>query len=289
MPQQPRVLFVDDEDSIRMTLPPMLEVYGFNVNSVATVPDALRLISQDKFDVLIADLNVGSPGDGLTVVSAMRRTQPKAVTFILTGYPDIETALQAIRQQVDDYLIKPTEIESLVEKIRWKLSDRKPSPGIQPKRLTEIIEKNSDWIVNRWLAELQKDPEISAIILSDVDRKDHIARVLQEAVAVVRGAEITAEHARAAALHGTVRRKQGYSAPLVVREAKLLLRVLAECVQQNLLAIQVSNLIPDMAAVWETIQTELEISLRAFLDGAPDSLNAKKPEVAARKLGKGKR
>jgi len=98
MPQKPRVLFLDDEESIRATLPLMLETYGFAVTSAATVPDALRLISQEKFDVLIADLNVGNPGDGFTVVSAMRRTQPDAVNFILTGYPAFETALEAIRE-----------------------------------------------------------------------------------------------------------------------------------------------------------------------------------------------
>ena len=73
MAQQPRVLFLDDEDSIRVTLPPMLESYGFKVTSAGTVPDALRLISHEKFDVLIADLNVGNAGDGFTVVSAMQR------------------------------------------------------------------------------------------------------------------------------------------------------------------------------------------------------------------------
>src|SRR2546423_10420779 len=100
MPQKPRVLFLDDEESIRATLPLMLETYGFAVTSAATVPEALRLISQEKFDVLIADLNVGNPGDGFTVVSAMRRTQPDAVNFILNGYPPFKTDLDPIRQQV---------------------------------------------------------------------------------------------------------------------------------------------------------------------------------------------
>src|SRR5579864_9302728 len=147
MPHKPRVLFLDDEESIRATLPLMLEAYGFTVTSTGTVPDALRLISQEKFDVLIADLNVGSAGDGFTVVSAMRRTQPSAVNFILTGFPAFETALEAIRQQVDDYLIKPTEIEPLVQTIQAKLADRKPTHGIQPKRLPDIIEQNLDSIV----------------------------------------------------------------------------------------------------------------------------------------------
>ena len=270
MSHKPRVLFLDDEESIRATLPLMLEAYGFTVTPTGTVPEALRLISHEKFDVLIADLNVGNAGDGFTVVSAMRRTQPSAVNFILTGYPAFETALEAIRQQVDDYLIKPTDIESLVQTIQSKLTDRKPTHGIQPRRLPDIIEQHLDTIVEHWLTEVKKDAEISAIRLSDSDRKDHVPRLLQQSLERARGRQLTAEDTDAAQLHGTIRRKQGYTIPLVVREAKILLRLLADCVQQNLLAIQVSYLIPDMVNVWETVVTELEISVKAFVAGTGD-------------------
>ena len=85
-----------------MTLSAILSRFGFDVTSAADVPEALSLIANRKFDVLISDLNIGEPGDGFTVVSAMRRVQPEAATFILTGYPDFESALLAIRNQVDD-------------------------------------------------------------------------------------------------------------------------------------------------------------------------------------------
>ncbi len=98
-----RILFVDDEEAIRITLSAVLSKHGYQVDVAATVGEALSRITNDRFDVLIADLNVGQPGDGFTVVSAMRRTQPDCVTFILTGYPAFETALEAIRSQVDDY------------------------------------------------------------------------------------------------------------------------------------------------------------------------------------------
>jgi ActR/RegA family two-component response regulator len=293
MPQKPRVLFLDDEDSIRATLPLMLEAYGFAVTSAATVPEALRLISQEKFEVLIADLNVGHPGDGFTVVSAMRRTQPEAVNFILTGYPAFETALEAIRQQVDDYLTKPTEIESLVTTIQAKLKDRKPTHGIQPKRLPDIIEQNSEWIVKHWLTAVRKDPEISVISLPDSERQDHMPRLLKEALERARGRGLSSEDTDAAYLHGTTRHRQGYTIPLIVREAKLLLRSLAECVQQNLLSIQVSYLIPDMVKVWETIETELEVSVRAFLEAGGNSLRvdpqSAKPAAPIRKNPKASR
>src|SRR5712671_3465231 len=117
-----RVLFVDDESSIRITLPAILEQAGFHVTTAATVPEALDFIRKEKFDVLLSDLNIGQPGDGFTVVSAMRRTQPEAVTLILTGYPDFDTALQALRSQVDDYLTKPADIKYLIQAITQKLT-----------------------------------------------------------------------------------------------------------------------------------------------------------------------
>ena len=108
-----RILFVDDEAGIRNTLKPILEQHGFKVTTAATVPEALEQINHATFEVLLSDLNIGQPGDGFTVVSAMRRVQPEAATFILTGYPDFDTALQAIRSQVDDYLRAASVVASL--------------------------------------------------------------------------------------------------------------------------------------------------------------------------------
>src|SRR5690348_16573825 len=90
-----RLLFVDDEENVRTLLPMILRKEGFDVTVVATVPEALDFINRQKFEVLLADLNIGQAGDGFTVVSAMRRTQPEVATFILTGYPDFQSALEA--------------------------------------------------------------------------------------------------------------------------------------------------------------------------------------------------
>ena len=121
-----RVLFVDDEPSLRLTFPAILGMRGFEVRSAATVAQALTEITTRTFDILISDLNIGQPGDGFTVVSAMRRTQPDCINFILTGFPAFESALAAIQSQVDDFLIKPAEIEELVELINEKLQNPAP-------------------------------------------------------------------------------------------------------------------------------------------------------------------
>src|SRR5207249_10611473 len=96
MGDQPSILFVDDEDSIRLTLPPLLQCYGFEVTSAATVAEAVGLITLHKFDVLISHLNIGHPGDGFTVVSAMRSRQPIVLRFILSAYPAFESTLEVI-------------------------------------------------------------------------------------------------------------------------------------------------------------------------------------------------
>jgi YesN/AraC family two-component response regulator len=262
---KPRVLFVDDEESIRLTLGLYLESEGMAVTTAATVPEALKLITQQSFDVLIADLNVGQSGDGFTVVSAMRRTQPYAVTFILTGYPAFETALEAIRLQVDDYLTKPTDTEGLIQKIRSKLAEPKPTHHVEAKRLPQIINENLPSITAEWLKLVKDDLELSKIRISEEQRKDHVPRVLQVAVRISQGEKISASDRSAASDHGIVRRKQGYSVALLIRESRLLQTAISRCVQSHLLAVQISHLISDMISIHETIEILLEESARAFL------------------------
>ena len=94
---QRKILFVDDELSLRTTLPAVLEQHGYTVTTAATVREALKRMHGLEFDVLVTDLNIGEPGDGFTVASAMRRTHPDCLNIILTGYPAFEAALNAIQ------------------------------------------------------------------------------------------------------------------------------------------------------------------------------------------------
>lgn len=108
------LLFVDDEDSIRLTLAPILKKHGFEVTAVASVGDALAQMDLAKYDVLVCDLNIEEPGDGLVVIAAMKVIQPKCITIVLTAHPDFDTAQQAIRLSVADYFVKPVNIEELI-------------------------------------------------------------------------------------------------------------------------------------------------------------------------------
>jgi ActR/RegA family two-component response regulator len=265
MDNAPKSLFVDDEETIRLTLPPVLQSYGFSVTCAATVSEALDVIRQQSFDVLISDLNIGHPGDGFTVISAMRSAQPDAVRFVLTGYPAFESALEAIHEEVDDYLIKPTETEPLVEKIRSKLAKRSPAPGILRQRLTQVIRENRESITEHWLQAAKHDPEIAAIPITDSVRKYGVPLLLDVVTDVVHGREITAEDRKSYARHGARRHKQSYTVPLLVRETRLLQSSVADCVQNNFDRIEINHLIPDMLHFFGTVEVLLEFSVRAFI------------------------
>jgi ActR/RegA family two-component response regulator len=269
-----RVLFVDDESGIRNTLKPILEQHGFEVTVAATVPEALEHMNHATFDVLLSDLNIGQPGDGFTVVSAMRRVQPKAATFILTGYPDFDTALQAIRSQVDDYLLKPTDVPTLIHTIQSRLADRRHVPPDRPiKRVSDLMEESVGEITREWLRLVKAHPELGAIRISDQDRIDHLPQLIDEmAMRVDKDSEITTDRAKSAAVsHGKQRAKQGYSIPLVVIEMRLLQHVLSAVLQHNLIRMDLSTVIGDMMQVGESLQEQLEFSIRGFQQSAREA------------------
>src|SRR5438270_8421067 len=267
MSEQTTILFVDDEPGIRATLPAILTGFGFEVTAAATVPEALGLITNRRFDVLISDLNIGQPGDGFTVVSAMRRTQPEATTFILTGYPAFETALEAIRQQVDDYLVKPADIENLVATIQQKLKGpRTNSHRIEPKPLADILEESKREIVQQWVSAAREDPEIGQAGLSDRELANYLPALIGELIKRCRDGKLSDEAGKAAAAHGRTRFKQGCTIPAVIREARLLQDIVGRLVQDNLLRTDVSAVIPGVVRIGETVQTFLEASIREFVN-----------------------
>jgi DNA-binding NtrC family response regulator len=121
------LLFVDDEPSIRLTLPPILQERGFHVQVAASVSEALAAIKAHSFDVLLSDINIDRESDGFTVVAAMRQANPDCVAILLTGYPAFETAVRSIRTEVDDYFKKPADVDAIVSAIDRNLHAR----GIQ--------------------------------------------------------------------------------------------------------------------------------------------------------------
>lgn len=262
-----RILFVDDEPAIRLTLPAILREHGFDVTATESVAGALRAIAAQTFDALISDLNIGEPGDGFTVVSAMRRTQPKCVNFILTGYPAFETALQAIRNQVDDYLVKPAEVGELVSLLETKLRSPKPVHSFQAQSLGVFLKGHADEVLGRALQAMKTDPRLGVLPLSDRERSDHIPVLLEQIVRQLRSKNPnnpTRELCKAGAQHGEVRRRQGYTQEMLVEDTRIIDTCIYAVVQDHLLHIELSNLIPDLSRVNTGLESHLQASLTSY-------------------------
>ena len=270
-----KLLFVDDDDALRMALGAVLTHHGFVLTAVSSVREALELISTRKFDVLLSDLNIGEPGDGFTVVSAMRRVQPDACTFILTGYPDLETAIQAIRSQVDDYFSKPLHIERLVGAISDLRSGRRPANKALPTRkVSQILRKLSSLICDRWLHQVMQDPELAAIPLTEAERSDHVPEMMEELIRRLEGPqeELSDVATDAARKHGKLRYQQGYTIPQILFEARVLQHVLTSTIHENLFGLDLSTLVGDILEIGETLQADAEISIRVYQSQIPRSL-----------------
>ena len=265
-PSKTRVLFVDDENTIRLTLPVILERAGFDVCVAASVPEALELINHLSFDVLLTDLNIGQPADGFTIVSAMRRIQPRAATFILTGYPDFQTALEAIRKQVDDYFTKPADIETLITTLREKARTPRALGQAPSKKVSEVLLENVDEITRRWLAEVQSDNKLMALPLSDKERINSLPHLLRDLAKALESnaAHMSMASLNSAAMHGEHRARQNYTIPLMVSETRILNRVIARLLQQNLLSLDLSTMFSQALSIGEHLQALLEESIHAF-------------------------
>lgn len=274
----PKLLFVDDEPAIRMTLSAILEQNGFDVTVAATVPEGLALIGAEKYDILISDLNIGQPGDGFTVVSAMRRTQPQAITIILTGYPAFESALRAIREQVDDFITKPADMGELLSNLRQRMECRQQRTPIVTKRLRQIILENKQSIIEDWLRIVEEVPEIAGVPLARNQRISHMPEVLDELLRC-RSSEqdIASERAlEAAAKHGVRRREQQYTIPMVLEEGRILHFVISDYTRRSLLLIEISFLIPDLNEVTDRIHRLVQESVKAYLQMDTEPKAAKK-------------
>ena len=275
MAENIRVLFVDDEPALRIVWPAILAGEGFQVSVASTVPEALKLITSEKYDVLLADLNIGQPGDGFTVTSAMRRVQPDVLTIILTGYPAFQAALRAIHDQVDDFVIKGSDAIQVVKAIRENLARDRKRNVIFTERLPQFIARNKEDIVEAWYQAVEKDPEIQQIKLRRIERIDHLPQVLDELIEPLgnQGPGGLQASRDSAAKHGATRRKQGYSLSMLLEETRLLHHVIAQCTQQHLQSIDISNLIPDLIEMDDRLHRLLKDSLETFLkpSGMPDA------------------
>lgn len=127
-----RLLVIDDEDSVRVTTAAILEQEGYFVDTACDGQDALVKLRREEFDLVLTDLRMEGM-DGSALLHELNRNYPGVVVIVLTGYASIESSIDALRQGVYDYLIKPCVVEDLQMTVRRALEHRR-----QRLRITEL-------------------------------------------------------------------------------------------------------------------------------------------------------
>lgn len=262
-----RLLLVDDDNDLRETLRLILEHGGFEVLSAANVNDALKLIGEHIFDVLVSDLHMPNDGDGLTVVSATRHSNPKAVTIIFSAYPEMKAAAAAILAQTDEVFVKPQAIVNLVETIRAKIKAG-PSPVRTTTTIATILEEDAGPTIKDWLLRVDADKHILSVELDDTRRTAHLPQLFRDLVYRLRNPLALGSHAlvsAAAARHGLLRREQGYTAAMMVEESRMLQVSIFQTLQNNLHRVNFSLLLVGVMAIADEVDSQLAQAMTAYV------------------------
>lgn len=123
MTNQPRVLVVDDEQNIRLTLNALLSRAGYAVTTAATGEEAVELFERESFDLMLVDLQM--PGmKGMEVVAKVREAGHDAIIIVLTGHGSLDSAIEGIRYGIFDYLLKTSDPNQILARVAAGLEER---------------------------------------------------------------------------------------------------------------------------------------------------------------------
>jgi DNA-binding NtrC family response regulator len=112
-----KVLIVDDEQDFLETIVKRLKRRKINATGVNSGKEALQILQTQHFDVVILDIRM--PGmDGIDVLRELKRTMPLMEVILLTGHASVESGVQGMQLGAFDYVMKPAEIDDLIEKVR---------------------------------------------------------------------------------------------------------------------------------------------------------------------------
>ena len=266
-----RVLLVDDDEAVLEMMSRSLESKGFKVVAVGGVAEALKRIATESFEVLITDLHMPNAGDGFTVISAMRHSQPTAVTMLVSGYPDVKSAMEAIILEADEIVVKPVEIKELAELVHERLLSQKPAAPSIKERVSAILDRCSGVVVKDWLERVKQAPELRHLVLEDKDRTGHLPRLIRDLVSrlnrPITGSpqDKDAICSAAAVLHGELRYAQGYTPEMLVHESRILQVTLFGTLKDNMNALDFSLLLPDVMTIADEVDAQLTQTMGSYM------------------------
>src|ERR1700674_1049538 len=136
--------------------------------------------------------------------------------------------------------------------------------------VADILERELQCVIVDWLARVEQEPDLKTIPLSFQDRTGHLPQLLHDVIARLRlDAGTKAPISAAAAIHGDLRRKQGYTVAMVVEESRLLQVTIFSMLHKNVKHLEFSLLLPDIVTIADEVDAQLKQQMLRFMVADP--------------------
>jgi len=141
--------------------------------------------------------------------------------------------------------------------------------------VADILERELQSVITDWLARVEQEPDLKCVPLSFEDRTGHLPHLLHDVIARLRlDAGTKAPISKAAAEHGDLRRKQGYTVAMAVEESRLLQVTIFSTLHKNVKNLEYSMLLPDVVTIADEVDAQLKEQMLRFM--AAEVTNAAK-------------
>jgi len=114
------ILVVDDDAAVRKSLSSILSEEGYLVETVENGKQAIRVSEKSRFDIALIDIKLPDM-EGTELLRRLKENQPHMVRIVITGFPTLENAMETVNEGADGYILKPFDVQKLLEMIRKHL------------------------------------------------------------------------------------------------------------------------------------------------------------------------
>ena len=139
MGEKARILIVDDDENIRKVLTTILEDEGYIVEAVENGKRAIEKTKRSFYNLVLIDIRLPDI-EGIELLTKMKDTVPKTRKIIITGYPTLQNAIEAVNKGADAYILKPFDMESVLQTIRDQRKKQEEEKKYSEEKVAEFIE-----------------------------------------------------------------------------------------------------------------------------------------------------
>jgi DNA-binding NtrC family response regulator len=134
-----RILIVDDDENIRKSLATVLEEEGYIVDTAENGKEAKEKSNINFYNLALIDIRLPDI-EGTKLLAAMKETTPKMVKIIITGYPSLENAVEAVNKGADAYILKPFNMDNVLKTIQEHLKKQQKNKEYGKEKIAEFVE-----------------------------------------------------------------------------------------------------------------------------------------------------